>query len=170
MSDDEESYTHTFYRQHLANGNELLLPEQQDQQLVLLVPTWCPRYATVSDQWSWWRLVILPMMVVGMAIPLVVNCGALFTSILRCFGVSTIMAHTLLVVVYGGTALWAIYRGVIHACRNEGWWMRMSLGSPQPPIYSTVTNPPDSMNEDDSKKKSAAECSDDHIAVMENVV
>jgi hypothetical protein len=96
MSEDEESYTHTFHRKHTADSRlELLFPEQPDEQLVLLVPTCCPRYARVSDQWSWLTLVILPMISVVMAIPLIVQCGALFTSVLRYFGMSTIMAHTL---------------------------------------------------------------------------
>lgn len=180
MSDDEESYTHTFYRQHPASNNELSLPDQQDQQLVLLVPTCCPRYARVSDQWSWLQLVILPMNIVVVTIPLLVNCGALFTSVLRYFGMSNALAHTLLVVLYGGTALralWVFIRGAIHVYGNEGRWnpccrhryQQMRSGSFEP-IYSRVSNEPDSVNEYDAKKKSAAECLDDQIALTENVV
>jgi hypothetical protein len=46
----------------------------------------------------------------------------------------------------------------------------MRTGSSEP-TYSRVTDPPDSMNEGDAKKKSAAtQCSDDQIALTENVV
>lgn len=162
ISDEEESYTHLFYRQNPANNNELLVQEQQqDEQLILFVPTCCPRYARVSSQWSWLQLVILPTIVVLSAIPLYVNCSVLFTNCLRAIGMSTFMAHALPLVVYGSTALWAFQRHAVNAYGRNRWWnpcyrrrhQQMRPGSSEP-IYSRVTDQPE----------------DDQIALAETAV
>jgi hypothetical protein len=174
MSEEEESYTHYFYRQNPVNNNE----QQQDQQHVLLVPTCCPRYAVISDQWSWPRLVLFPMIMLVMTIRLIVNCSVLVILPLRHFGASTAMAYALFLFVYGGTALWAFRRQAIRFYGQEGWWnpcyscrLQQTRPGSSEPIYSRVTDHPDSMNEGDEKTTSATtECLDDQIALMETVV
>jgi hypothetical protein len=167
MSDEEESYTHLFYRQNRGNNDEVLVQEhQQDEQLVLLVPPCCPRYARVTSQWSWTQLVILPMMIILMIIPVFVNCSFLSTACLRVFGMSTSIAHTLPLVVYGSTALWAFRRHAVNAYGQDGWWnpcyrcrhLQMRPGLSEP-IYSRMTGQP----EDDQPE-------DDQIALGETVV